>query len=322
MVHIIDRKVTVMDKIVYKIDVATPLKFFKCGFFVGDPGWIHKSKINNADYELMIVTKGTIYIQIEHKRYSIHKNECIFVPAKSFHFGYQPTNCHTEHYWMHFFAPNQITKSTTSDKLNSEILLPIHFKLADINSLLPLIKQLLNSAHEKNSESIHYTQLNYLLSNIIVEISLQYERCLKLKTATDQETDSANQRIEQIANWINLRAADHITASDVATHFEISREYLTRLFNKQYGMTTSHYIHSVKIKIAQTLLLTSDKTVKQIAFELSFENEKYFMRLFKQNLSMTPTDYRNLYSKEYVNGNITDIVDFDLLMPSSRFTSV
>lgn len=311
-----------MEKMVYKIDVATPLKFFKCGFFVGDPGWIHKSKINNADYELMIVTEGTIYIQIEHTCYSVHKNECIFVPAKSFHFGYRPTDCPTEHYWLHFFAPSQITSSTTNDKANNEILLPIHFKLNDINSLLPLIKQLLNSAHEKNSELIHYIQLNYLLSNIIVEISIQYARCLKLKTNTNQEAEPTNQKIEQIANWINLRAADHITPADVATHFEISREYLTRLFNKQYGMTTSNYIHSAKIKIAQTLLLTSDKTVKQIAFELSFENEKYFMRLFKQTLSMTPTDYRNLYSKEYVNGNITDIVDFDLLMPSSRFKNV
>jgi AraC-type DNA-binding domain-containing proteins len=77
--------------------------------------------------------------------------------------------------------------------------------------------------------------------------------------------------------------------------------YLTRLFKTYENTTTVHFINSVKIKQAEELLLTTDKSIKEIAYELSFSNEKYFLRIFKQITSLTPSNFRNSYSKTYLN---------------------
>ena len=61
------------------------------------------------------------------------------------------------------------------------------------------------------------------------------------------------------------------------------------------------YINGMKVAKAKELLSHSDQTVKEIAFSLGFDDEKYFMKLFKNYERITPTQYRNIYYKTYIN---------------------
>lgn len=48
---------------------------------------------------------------------------------------------------------------------------------------------------------------------------------------------------------------------------------------------------------AQSLLVSGTLSVKQIAFEIGFDDYSYFNRLFKKHVGIPPLKYRNLYSE-------------------------
>ena len=87
----------------------------------------------------------------------------------------------------------------------------------------------------------------------------------------------------------------------IADHFDISPTYLTLLFRTHENQTTIAYINQIKIEQAEQLLLTTDLSIKQIADQLSFQNEKYFFRVFKKVTQTTPSKFRNSYSRTYLN---------------------
>lgn len=289
-----------MTTLVYKLKLSGPFTLFKSGEFIGEPGWRHDLTNNkNGDYEIMVVTKGTIYLDIDHTKFAVQEGDCILVPPFVTHFGFKATETTTKHYWIHFLLnTNHIEKYNNSGRCArqhyNEIFLPQLFKISEINKIIVLAKQLLDSAEIPNN----LLQCNYLLTALLIELSNQY-----LKNATQQKTDKSSQRMEQICNWIKLHAYENITVAQVADKFNISSVYLTRLFQKYQQQSTLDYIHNEKITLAQELLLTTSKSVKEISYQLGFTNDKYFMRLFKKLTNMTPTQYRNTYTKEYVNNN-------------------
>jgi len=69
-------------------------------------------------------------------------------------------------------------------------------------------------------------------------------------------------------------------------------EYLCNIFKKYSGITINLYLQQLRVQRAKYLLRETDKTVQDIAFELSFENPLYFSKTFKKLEGVSPTHYR------------------------------
>ena len=63
-------------------------------------------------------------------------------------------------------------------------------------------------------------------------------------------------------------------------------------------MSTLNFIHNLKISRAKDLLITTNMSIKQIGYYLSYDNIKYFMRLFKKKTGFTPSEFRNNFSSQ------------------------
>jgi AraC family L-rhamnose operon transcriptional activator RhaR len=59
-------------------------------------------------------------------------------------------------------------------------------------------------------------------------------------------------------------------------------------------MTVAAYITQVQLSKAKRLLLTSDKIIKQVAYETGFKNPSNFTFAFERNVGLTPTAFRNV----------------------------
>lgn len=97
---------------------------------------------------------------------------------------------------------------------------------------------------------------------------------------------------EDIVKYINKNYVIINGVSGIASHFYISKEYLCRLFRQYSGVTVVTYINVKKIKLAQKMLLKTDKSVTQISEECGFSSSSYFTKKFKQINNMSPTEYR------------------------------
>lgn len=78
----------------------------------------------------------------------------------------------------------------------------------------------------------------------------------------------------------------------IASELHTSARYLSDLLKQETGKTALEHIHIFLIDEAKNLLLGTDKTVAETAYQLGFENPPYFSRLFKKEVGLTPVEFR------------------------------
>lgn len=67
------------------------------------------------------------------------------------------------------------------------------------------------------------------------------------------------------------------------------------------GIGIKQQINKFRISRAEYLLSNTSLTVQEISSQIGFNDEKYFMRLFRKNTNSTPSEYRKLYSQRHFN---------------------
>jgi AraC-like DNA-binding protein len=81
----------------------------------------------------------------------------------------------------------------------------------------------------------------------------------------------------------------------MAEKLTLSPRYLSDLLKQETGKTALEHIHIALVMEAKNLLMSTNKTVAETAYELGFENPPYFSRLFKKEVGLTPTEYREQF---------------------------
>lgn len=72
----------------------------------------------------------------------------------------------------------------------------------------------------------------------------------------------------------------------------LSPNYFGDLVKKETGKSAIEYIHFMVINKVKDLLLGSDKTVSEIAYEVGFQYPHHLSRMFKKITGLTPNEYR------------------------------
>ncbi|UZR98985.1 helix-turn-helix domain-containing protein [Chondrinema litorale] len=79
-----------------------------------------------------------------------------------------------------------------------------------------------------------------------------------------------------------------------AEELHLSSNYFGDLVKKETGKSAQEYIQTKLIDIAKNKIFDSQKSVKEIAFELGFKYPQHFNRVFKQKVGITPKEFRQL----------------------------
>lgn len=82
------------------------------------------------------------------------------------------------------------------------------------------------------------------------------------------------------------------TVQYIANELNLSANYLSDLLRKETGSTALRYIHDKVIDVAKTKIVSTDKTISEIAYSLGFQYPQHFTRLFKKEVGCTPNEYR------------------------------
>ena len=78
----------------------------------------------------------------------------------------------------------------------------------------------------------------------------------------------------------------------LADKFNISSSYMSLLFKQELHMNFSDYLATLRIDRAKELLHTTDMSVDEISGAVGYTNVNSFGRKFKQEVGLTPTQYR------------------------------
>ena len=81
--------------------------------------------------------------------------------------------------------------------------------------------------------------------------------------------------------------------TEYAQILNISTAYLNECVKRATGYSVSHHIHQRVVLEAKRMLYHSDRSVKEIATQLGYEDYAYFSRLFKKITGITTSSFRS-----------------------------
>jgi AraC-like DNA-binding protein len=83
-----------------------------------------------------------------------------------------------------------------------------------------------------------------------------------------------------------------IELDNLARESGLSRPHFYKLFRTQTGVTPNLYLNTLLMEGAIERLVSTEKPVADIGFDLGFSSQSGFTRFFAANVGMAPTDYR------------------------------
>lgn len=99
--------------------------------------------------------------------------------------------------------------------------------------------------------------------------------------------------LQNLKNFIETNFKTKHSASDYADLLNITPKALAKITKNHFNKTLTDLISERIIIEAKRELYLTNKAVKEIAFELGYDDEHYFSRFFKNNAAVSPQMYRD-----------------------------
>lgn len=96
---------------------------------------------------------------------------------------------------------------------------------------------------------------------------------------------------------LNISNADFLV-EDLCKEMAMSRVYFYKKILALTGKTPSEFIRFIRLKRAAELLKKSQMFVNEVAYQVGFNDAKYFRKYFKDEFDLTPNEYKKKYTSE------------------------
>jgi len=101
--------------------------------------------------------------------------------------------------------------------------------------------------------------------------------------------------VADVLSFIKNNAQRPLQVIDILQEFNISRRSLYKKFRESIGISVYAQIRKTRVEKICRMLLETNKSVKEIAYELGFSSVDHIARFFRKGKGMTPTQYRSKY---------------------------
>lgn len=290
----------------YSFTLEKPVMYFMGGEFTTSNAWQHHARYHKGDYEIIFCLKGPIFLQVGSEKYVVKPNQMIIIPPFKHLIGYQKSEENIDFYWLHFFPQSTVSSFEADEKeivnklkynnygTNDIITLPMLFNIDNYKDMTIAFHRLLSVGGKLN----RLEKRDFLTSALLIEIFEAYVK--------QQDSSSGHAKIEHLKEWIKSNMSNTLTVNEIAENVHLNRNYLTKIFKHYTGMTTLQYINKIKIELATLLLLRTEMSIKEISYAAYFTTPKMFMRRFKIETDLSPTEYRNKYNTILKNNSHID----------------
>lgn len=108
-----------------------------------------------------------------------------------------------------------------------------------------------------------------------------------------------NYLVKQIMDFINSNYEKPLSLHYLSDEFHRSIPYISKLLKQQTDRSFTEILTELRIEKAKNLLKTTSLHINEIGIRIGYPNTRYFSKIFKQKVGMTPNDYRKIIDKFY-----------------------
>ncbi len=104
-------------------------------------------------------------------------------------------------------------------------------------------------------------------------------------------------RSQNFKETVSIHTFSNLTVEELAKLCNMSLSTFKREFKKTFDQSPNKYFTEKRLLKAQEMLRISDDSINDISFDIGYEDQQYFARVFKNNTGVTPTQYRAQFRK-------------------------
>ncbi|MCM1086952.1 MAG: AraC family transcriptional regulator [Muribaculaceae bacterium] len=141
---------------------------------------------------------------------------------------------------------------------------------------------------ESINQSLYWDQMiSYTLMLIFGLLIRNYEKSIELPTFMQKADVQRFALLQYIQDNFTT-----VTLNQVAVRFHYTPEYTSRLIKSTTGRSFTQILQQVRLERAQVLLQDTNLSIANISEQVGYETTEHFIRIFKKQMHMTPTEYR------------------------------
>ncbi|MCR5704202.1 MAG: response regulator [Eubacterium sp.] len=148
-------------------------------------------------------------------------------------------------------------------------------------------------------QAMKYGATEYLLKpirandilNCILEHTNEKYGAEEITTSSEKQTP-VTYLVKEAQDYIAEHYTENLSLACVADILGISSGYLSTIFSQNLNCGFVDYLNSVRIDRACCYLEQNYLKTYEVAYKVGFHDEKYFSKVFKRIVGMTPREYR------------------------------
>lgn len=107
--------------------------------------------------------------------------------------------------------------------------------------------------------------------------------------------NSADARLTRAIGLMHQKNFEPMSLDEIAQKVGTTKRELTRLFNKYLKMPPGEYWRDMRLKTARWMVVNTDQSIAQIAYECGFTDSSHLIHWFKKSFGNTPTRMREIH---------------------------
>ncbi|UJF36060.1 response regulator [Paenibacillus hexagrammi] len=143
------------------------------------------------------------------------------------------------------------------------------------------------------SQAASYVQLKAEARRLIGQMSET-----AAATAAEMDTD----QLLTLKQYIKQHANEDLSLEKIAATVDRNPYYVSKVFKEYFGMNYIDYLTDCRMETAKQLMQETDKSLKEITYEVGYHDPNYFSRVFRKIVGHSPTDYRKMLIKKVNKG--------------------
>lgn len=116
----------------------------------------------------------------------------------------------------------------------------------------------------------------------------------RVSVLNDSSRRFTDYRVRRSLRLMQENYTEEVEVEWLAREVGLSRPHFFKLFKKQMGITPNLYLNTLRAEQAIADLMTTDKSVTEISYDLGFSSQASFTRFFSSNVGIPPSDYRRV----------------------------
>jgi AraC-like DNA-binding protein len=102
-------------------------------------------------------------------------------------------------------------------------------------------------------------------------------------------------RLNAVFDYINKHISEKLMLKEAAEIAHFSQTHFERIFKEYTNYSFYQYLKRMRIQKAETLLITPELPITEVALDVGFESITAFNKAFKEIKGCTPSEYKKLY---------------------------